>query len=92
MIDIEYRKEALEYPMESLGEKVEEKWGRSEAKGEAAFDISGIGPLEGKEMLVILGNRDNSEGVLDVPFDDCATGASLYDLLVDLIDCHIFNS
>jgi hypothetical protein len=73
MIDIEYRKEALEYPMESLGEEVKEKWGRSEAKGEAAFDISGIVPLEGKEMLVVLGNRDYSEGVLNIPLNDCAT-------------------
>lgn len=73
MIDIEYRKEALEYPMESLGEKVEEKWGRSEAKVEAKFDISRTVLLEGKEMLVILSNRNYSEGVLDIPLDDYAT-------------------
>jgi hypothetical protein len=63
----------LEYPVECLGEEVEEKWGRCEAKGETAFDISGIVPLEGKEMLVILGNGDYSEGVLNIPLDDCAT-------------------
>jgi hypothetical protein len=72
--------------MESLGEEVEEEWGRCEAKGETAFDVSGIVPLEGKQMLVILGNRDNSEGVLDIPFDDYATWASLYDLLVNVVD------
>ena len=92
MIDIEYGKETLEYPMESLSEEVEEKWGRSEAKGEAAFDISRIVPPEGKEMLVTLGNGDYSEGVLNVSLDDCATWASLCDLLVDIIDCHVFNS
>ena len=92
MIDIEYREVALEYPMESLDEKVEEKWGRSEAKGEAAFDISRIVPLEGKKMLVILSNRDYSEGVLNIPLDDCATWASLCDLLVDIIDCYVFDS
>jgi hypothetical protein len=91
MIDVENRKEALEYPMESLGEEVEEKWSRSEAKGEAAFDISGIVPLEGKEMLVIFGNGDHSEGVLNVPLNDYAAWASLCDLLVDIIDCHVFN-
>ena len=69
---MECREEALKYPMECLAEEVEEKWGRCEAKGEAAFDISGIVPLEGKEMLVILSNRDNSEGVLNIPLDDCA--------------------
>jgi hypothetical protein len=63
----------LEYPIESLSEEVEEKWGCSEAKGEATFNISGIVPLEGKEILVILGNRDYSEGVLNVPLNDCAT-------------------
>ena len=92
MIDIEYRKEASEYEMESLGEKVEEKWGRSETKGEAAFDISRIVPPEGKEMLVILSNRDYSEGVLNIPLDDCATWTSLCDLLVDIIDCNVFDS
>ena len=59
--------------MECLGEEVEEKWGRCEGKGETAFDISGIVPLEGTEMLVILGNGDYSEGVLNIPLDDCAT-------------------
>lgn len=78
--------------MECLGEEVEEKRVRCEAKGEAAFDISGLVLLEGKEMLVILGDGDNSEGVLNIPLDDCATWASLYDLLVDIIDCHVFNS
>jgi hypothetical protein len=63
----------LEYPVECLGEEVEEKWGRCEAKWETAFDISGIVPLEGKEMLVILGNGDYSEGVPNIPLDDCAT-------------------
>jgi hypothetical protein len=92
MIDIECREEALEYPMESLGKEIEEKGCRCEAKGEAAFDISRIVPLEGKEVLVILGNRDYSEGVLNVPFDDCATEASLYDLFVYVIDCHVFDS
>jgi hypothetical protein len=92
MIDMECREEALEYPMECLGEEVEEKRGRCEAKGEAAFDISGIGPLEGKEVLVILGNGDYSEGVLDVPLDYCATWASLYDLLVYVIDRHVLDS
>jgi hypothetical protein len=92
MIDIEYRKETLEYPMESLGDEVEEKWGRSEAKGEATFDISRTVPLEGKKMLVILSNRDYSEGVLDIPLDDYATWTSLCDLLVDIIDCYVFDS
>jgi hypothetical protein len=73
MINIECRKEALEYPMECLSEEVEEKWGRCEAKGETAFDVSGTVPPEGKEMMVVLGNRDYSEGVLDIPLDDCAT-------------------
>ena len=59
--------------MESLGEEVEEEWGRCEAEGEAAFNISGIVPLEGKEMLVILGNGNYSEGVLNVSLDDYAT-------------------
>jgi hypothetical protein len=59
--------------MECLGEEVEEKWGRCKTKGETAFDVSGTVPLEGKEMLVILCNRDYSEGVLDIPLDDCAT-------------------
>ena len=92
MIDIECREEALEYLIECLGEEVKEKRGRCEAKGEAAFDISGIGPLEGKEVLVILGNGDYPEGVLDVPLDYCATWASSYDLPVYVIDCHVFNS
>lgn len=78
--------------MESLGEEVEEKWGRSEAKGEAASDISRIVPLEVKKMLVILSNRDYLEGVLNIPLDDCATWASLCDLLVDIIDRYVFNS
>lgn len=68
--------------MECLGEKTEEKWGRCEPKEETAFDVSRVLPLEGKEMLVILGNGDYSVGVLDIPLDDCATSASLYDLLV----------
>ena len=77
--------------MKSLGEEVEEEWGRSEAKGEAAFDISGIVPLEGQEMLVIFCKRDYSEGVLNVPLDDCATWASLCDLLVDIINRHALD-
>ena len=78
--------------MECLGEEIKEKWGRCEAKGETAFDVSGIVPLEGKEMPVILGNRDYPEGVLDIPLNDCAAWASSYGLLVDIIDCHVFNS
>jgi hypothetical protein len=58
--------------MECLGKEVEEKWGRCEAKRETAFDVSGIVPLEGKEILVVLGNRNYSEGVLDISLDDCA--------------------
>ena len=77
--------------MECLGEEIEQKWGRCEAKGETAFDVSRVIPPEGKEMLVILGNGDYSEGVLDIPLDDCTTSASLYDLLVDMIDCHVFD-
>jgi hypothetical protein len=72
MIDIECREEALKYPMECLNEEVKEKRGCCEAKGETAFEVSGIVPLEGKEMLVVLGNRDYSEGVLDIPLDDYA--------------------
>jgi hypothetical protein len=78
--------------MECLGEEVEEKWGRCEAKRETAFDVGGILPLEGKQMLVIRGNGDNSKGVLDIPLDDYATWASLYDLLVDVVDYHVFDS
>jgi hypothetical protein len=78
--------------MESFGEEVGEKGGRCEAKGEAAFEICRNVPLEGKEVLVILGNGDYSEGVLNVPLDYCATWAGLYDLLVYVIDCHVFDS
>jgi hypothetical protein len=72
MIDVECRKEALEYPMECLSEEVKEIWGRCQAKGETALDVGGIVPLEGKEMLVVLGNRDYSEGVFDIPLDNYA--------------------
>jgi hypothetical protein len=71
---------------------VEEKGCRCEAKGEAASDVSRIVPLEGKEVLVILGNGDYSEGVLNVPLGYCATWTGLYDLLVYVIDCHVFDS
>jgi hypothetical protein len=47
MVDVECSEEALEYPMESLREEVEEKWGCCQAKGEAAFDVGGIVPLKG---------------------------------------------
>lgn len=77
--------------MECLGDEIGQEWGRYEAKGETAFDVSRAIPLKGKEMLVIFGNGDYAEGVLDIPLDDCATSASLYDLLVDMIDCQVFD-
>ena len=77
--------------MQCLGEEVEEEWGRCEAKGETAFDVGRVIPLKGKEMLVILGNGDYSEGVPDIPLDDRAAWASLCDLLVDMLDCHVYN-
>jgi hypothetical protein len=43
-------------------------------------------------MLVILGDGDYSEGILNIPLDNCATWACLYDLVVDIVDCYVFNS
>ena len=66
--------------------------GCCKAKGKAEFNISGIVPLKGKEVLVILSNRDYSEGILNVPLDNCATWASLYNLLIDIVNSYVFNS
>lgn len=59
--------------MKSLRKEVKEEWGCCKTEGKATFDVSGTFPLEGKEMLVIFGNRDYSEGVLNVPLDNCAS-------------------
>lgn len=91
MVDVECRKKALKYPVEGFNEEVKKKWGCCKTKWEAAFDISGIVPLGGREMLAILGNGDYSEGVWNVSFDNSATRACLYDLVVDTFDDHIFN-
>jgi hypothetical protein len=78
--------------VESLREEVEEKRSCCQAKGEAAFDVGGVVPLEGLEMLVIRGNGDYPEGVLNVSFDSCAAWAGFYDLVVYIVDFHVFNS
>lgn len=88
---MECRQKALKYPGEGFSEAVKKKWGRYKTKEEAAFDISGIFPLEGKEMLIILGNGDHSEGVFNVAFDNGAARACLHGPVANIIDGHVSN-
>jgi hypothetical protein len=44
-------------------------------------------------MLVILGNGDYPEGVLNVSlFDNCAAWAGFSDLVIYIVDFHVFDS
>jgi phosphoribosyl-dephospho-CoA transferase len=78
--------------MEGLREEIEEERGCCKTEGEATFDVSRLVLLEGKEMLVVFSNRDYSEDVLNISLDNYATLASLYDLDVDVVDCHVVKS
>jgi hypothetical protein len=55
----------LKYSEKSLREDIEMERGCCEAEVETKFNVSEFVPLEGDAMLVILSNKDYSEGILN---------------------------